>query len=51
MRIGAGPANVAFDKPSTVVAVFCAVNAANVIPVNPCGISAVPIPLLTVTFE
>jgi hypothetical protein len=48
---GAGPASVALDKPSTVISVLCAVNAANVIPVNPFGTSADPTPSLSVTFE
>ena len=49
MRIADDPANVAFVKPSTVVALFCALNAAQVMPVKLFGISAVPIPFAIVT--
>ena len=51
MRTAAGPAIVTFVNPSTVVALISLVNAANAIPVNPAGTSAVATPLLIVTFE
>jgi hypothetical protein len=51
MRTGAGPAIVAFVKPSTVGAVFCAVNAPNAMPVIPAGIAAAPTPFAIVTLE
>lgn len=51
MRIAAGPAMVTLVNPSTVMAAFCEVRAANAMPVMLPGMSAVPTPLAMVTFE